>query len=201
MRFISKILAVFCVTAGTPSYAQDSDQSLPLMLGQIITVASNFCPRFTDDANGALMPIAQHTGLFSLLGTRFGGDGVTTFALPDLRGRTIIGDGQGPGLSSFAPGQAGGQESVTLSIAQMPLHKHIGNLIGSTGEPNSAIVKNGALPTFTTPQYSRAVPPSIAMAPGSVTTESAGGSQPVPLRDPFLALRYCIVTYGSYPSR
>lgn len=76
-------------------------------LGEIITVGFNFCPRGTLEADGRLLPISENTALFSLLGTMYGGDGRTTFALPDLRGRTIIGAGQGPGLPSYAIGQTG----------------------------------------------------------------------------------------------
>ncbi|MCC2615867.1 tail fiber protein [Aestuariibacter halophilus] len=94
------------------------------MLGGICTFAGNFAPRGYAFAHGQLMPINQYPALFSIFGTTYGGDGRTTFGLPDLRGRTAIGWGQGPGLQPYNLGQKGGQEAVTLSVAQLPTHGH-----------------------------------------------------------------------------
>ena len=93
-------------------------------LGQIILVPYNFAPRGWAFCNGQILPIAQNTALFSLLGTTYGGNGQTTFALPDLRGRVAISSGQGPGLSNYDLGQVGGTETETLTINQMPMHAH-----------------------------------------------------------------------------
>src|SRR6185503_17212020 len=93
-------------------------------LGMIIIVPYNFAPRGWAFCNGQILPIAQNTALFSLLGTTFGGNGQTTFALPDLRGRVPNSSGQGPGLSSYDLGQVGGVESETLTINQLPAHNH-----------------------------------------------------------------------------
>jgi microcystin-dependent protein len=93
-------------------------------IGQIMLVGFNYCPRGWAEANGALLPIAQNTALFSLLGTTYSGDGRTTFGLPDLRGRVPIGDGTGAGLSPYQLGQKGGVESVTLTSSQLPPHAH-----------------------------------------------------------------------------
>ncbi|MEW9798898.1 phage tail protein [Alteromonas sp. CYL-A6] len=94
------------------------------MLGGICGFAGNFAPRGYALANGQLLPISSNPSLFSLFGTIYGGDGRTTFALPDLRGRTAIGFGNGPGLSFYRQGQRGGQETVTLTVAQLPNHSH-----------------------------------------------------------------------------
>ena len=104
-------------------------------LGEILTVGFNFCPRGTLEADGRLLPISQNTALFSLLGTMYGGDGRTTFALPDLRGRTIIGEGQGPGLSSRRIGQRGGSEANNAAPAVV--HEGEGSTIGSTSTGNN----------------------------------------------------------------
>src|ERR1044071_8835547 len=93
-------------------------------LGQLLTVPYNFSPRGWAFCNGQILPIAQNTALFSLLGTTYGGNGQTTFALPDLRGRAAISSGQGPGLQSYDLGQVGGVENTTLNINQMPQHFH-----------------------------------------------------------------------------
>ena len=96
-------------------------------IGQITLFAGNFAPRGWAFCNGQLLSIAQNTALFSILGTTYGGNGQTTFALPDLRGRVPVHAGQGPGLSNYDLGQQGGAESVTLTTAQMPAHTHPAN--------------------------------------------------------------------------
>src|SRR5438132_6311276 len=93
-------------------------------LGMIILVPYNFAPRGWAFCNGQILPIAQNTALFSLIGIQFGGNGQTTFALPNLQSRVVIGAGQGPGLSNYDLGQAGGIEHVTLTTQQLPLHTH-----------------------------------------------------------------------------
>lgn len=96
-------------------------------IGEIIMFGGNFAPRGWAFCDGQLLPISQNTALFSILGTTYGGDGRTTFALPDLRGRVAIHPGRGPGLSDYRLGQKGGQERVTITIAEMPSHSHIAN--------------------------------------------------------------------------
>src|SRR5690606_34266597 len=102
------------------------------LLGQIIMVGFNFAPRGWAFCDGRLLPIAQNTALFSLLGTTYGGNGQTTFALPDLRGRCAVGMGQGPGLSQRVQGEMSGTENVTLIQTQMPAHTH--TLMASTAD-------------------------------------------------------------------
>src|SRR3954470_21278546 len=93
-------------------------------IGEIRLFPYNFAPRGWAFCSGQILPISQNTALFSLLGTTYGGNGQTTFALPDLRGRAAISSGQGPGLSSYTIGEVGGVESVTLNTQQMPQHQH-----------------------------------------------------------------------------
>src|SRR5262249_11757094 len=111
-------------------------------LGELMLTGYNFCPQGWAAANGQLLPINQNQALFSLLGTYFGGNGQTTFALPDLRGRTAIGVGQGPGLTDRVVGEQGGAETVTLSTAEMPAHTHAAfgsTLAGNTANPAAAL--------------------------------------------------------------
>lgn len=152
-------------------------------LGEIFMTGANFCPRGTANADGQLLPIAQNTALFSLFGTIYGGDGRSTFALPDLRGRSAVHVGQGPGLGNYSQGQRGGAETVTLTQAQLPAHSHEG--IGPAPQGGG----EGKIDADTG---------DIAV---DERTGSAGGSQPVNIRDPYLAIRYCVVMQGIYPSR
>ncbi len=167
-------------------------------IGQIIIVGFTFPPRGYAFCNGQILSIAQNTALFSLLGTTYGGNGQTTFALPNLQSRVPIHAGQGAGLSPYALGQVGGTESVTLTIQQMPSHNHLVNCHGedgNQGNPNPNILATtGAAP----PPYSNAAA-DATMAPNSISL--VGGSQPHDNLQPYLALNYCIALEGIFPSR
>jgi microcystin-dependent protein len=185
-------------------------------LGMIILVGFNFAPRGWAFCNGQLLPIAQNTALFSLLGTIYGGDGKTTFALPDLRSRVPVHFGQGPGLSLYDQGQSGGAETVTLTINQLPAHTHaiaLNNLAATANVRNAA--GNTQTPVLGVPAieaagvtatYSNA-PPNATMAPGAISVSGAatagttGAGQPVPIVQPYLTLNYCIALEGIFPSR
>jgi microcystin-dependent protein len=197
-------------------------------LGQIMLVPYNFAPRGWAFCNGQLLPIAQNTALFSLLGTTYGGDGRTTFALPDLRGRVPISSGQGPGLEDYDPGQTGGFESVTLTTGEMPAHTHLLNphthqapahthqVTALTDSASTGIPTNN-LPASASRGTNLYAPPSVnttTMAPaivqsgGALDTTQAqpliqpvGSSQPFDNRMPFLTLNYCIALEGIFPSR
>lgn len=168
-------------------------------LSMIVLFGCNFAPRGWAFCQGQILPIAQNTALFSLLGTTYGGNGQTTFALPDLRGRVPIGFGQGPGLSSYALGQQGGSESVTLLLNQMPAHTHAFMATaeaGDTADPTGAYPANtGALDK----EYKLAPVNKVAMNTAAVETK--GGSQPHTNLQPYLALNYCIALEGIFPSR
>jgi len=171
------------------------------MLGSICIVAYNFCPHGYADAAGQLLSIAQNTALFSLLGTQFGGNGQTTFALPDLRGRAPVGVGQRPGLSSIVEGQQAGSESVTLTTSQMPAHSHTAMLKASRGNGNTDSPINAVPAKLPRSNIYSSGTADSAMASGTVTLTSVGGGSPVSVRDPYLGLRYCIALQGIYPSR
>jgi len=196
--FLGAAGGLAAILAAAPAQGQST------FLGQIIETPYTFCPRDYAPAEGQILPISQNTALFSLLGTTYGGNGQTTFALPDLRGRVGIHTGQGPGLPNYDLGQLGGTETTTLLLTQLPSHNHVGNLIGSGTAPDSEKVKKSTPATFapgSASQYNRTVPPDVAMAAGSVTTEVAGGDQPFANRDPYLGMRFCIATAGIFPPR
>ncbi len=171
-------------------------------IGQIQPFGFNFAPRNWAMCNGQIMSIAQNTALFSLLGTTYGGNGQTTFALPNLQSRFPLHFGQGAGLSAYALGQQAGQESVTLTINQMPAHNH----------PATATLNaSSATKVGTTPAANLLGGASIyvggasdsVMAAGSVvpTVGINGGSQPFPTLPPYLAINWCICLFGIFPSR
>jgi len=169
-------------------------------LGQIMCAAFNFAPSGWIAAQGQLLAINQFTALFSLLGTQFGGDGVTNFALPDLRGRVMIGPGQGPGLSSYAQGQTGGSESVTLGIPQMPSHVHLYAPPASSADA-SLVSPSGAVPA-TKARTTLYAPSSVANISMAVSTTGAtGGNAPVATLPPYLAINCFIATSGVFPPR
>lgn len=163
-------------------------------IGEIRLFPYNFAPRGWAFCQGQLLSIAQNTALFSLLGTTYGGNGQTTFGLPDLRGRAALSSGQGPGLQPYTLGEQAGVESVTLNSNQMPGHSHPLNATSSeadAGRPaNTYLAAGGA--------YNEKAD-GTTLAPGAVG--SAGGSQPHENRPPVLVLNYCIALEGIYPSR
>jgi len=167
-------------------------------IGSIVLFCGNFAPKGWATRDGQLLSIAQSSALFSILGTTFGGDGRTTFALPDLRGRVPLHPGTGPGLSPYNLGQATGVESVTLLGPQMPAHNHSVSAPCSDGAPGvpspvGAVMAN----QDQTPFY--AASGTAAMAPATSTV--AGGSQPHENRQPLLAINFIIALEGIYPSR
>lgn len=173
-------------------------------IGEIRNFGFNFPPRGWLQCAGQLIAISQNTALFALLGTQYGGNGTTTFALPDLRGRAALGFGQGAGLSNYPIGTATGAESVTLLPAQLPAHTH-------PAAPATASVTGGKA-TSRTPQgnyFASAAPEQYGEAGDHGNTGNAvggsatatGGGQPHENRMPYLATNYCIATAGIFPSR
>lgn len=166
-------------------------------IAQIMMFGGNFAPRGWALCNGQLLPIAQNTALFSLLGTTFGGNGQTTFALPDLRGRVPIHPGQGPGLSSYDLGQQSGVENTTLTVNQMPAHSHTATLRASTQPANDTLptgnylADGGAYQTAT----------NTTMNANAVTGGIAGGSQPFSILQPYTCVNFIIALEGIFPSR
>lgn len=159
----------------------------------------NFAPRGWAFCSGQLLPIANYSALFSLLGTTYGGDGRTTFGLPDLRGRIPINPGNGPGLRNYTWGQRSGSEQVALTVGQLPPHNHSGSIKVSTAAPDddtpSASVSLGASEIYVDGS------PNQTIAAGSVDTTNTGNGQAINVSNPSLGVYYCIALQGIYPSR
>lgn len=163
-------------------------------LGQIIMFAGNFAPRGWAFCDGTLLSIAQNSALFSLLGTTYGGDGRTTFALPDLRGRVPVHPGQGPGLSNYTLGQQGGNETTTLTANNLPAHTHPLQAVSSGQSDDSPAGNVLAQADIYGPG-----PTNVTLAAGSVGP--AGESQPVANLQPYTCITAIIALEGVYPSR
>ncbi|NQD96545.1 phage tail protein [Pseudomonas sp. CrR25] len=199
-------------------------------IGEIRMVGFNFAPRGWAFCQGQLISIAQNTALFSLLGTLYGGNGQTTFGLPDLRGRGPVGMGQGPGLSTIEQGELSGTEQVTLLSTQMPAHNHLlqpatvpvavsGQVAipastdnASVASPADAVPATGSSGGRPFSLYNSAQSGSATLAPFDLTlngsgtvpnseTGVAGGNQPVPVRNPFIGINFVIAMEGIFPSR
>ena len=175
-------------------------------VGQIVLFAGNFEPRGWAFCDGRLLPISQNTALFSLLGTTYGGDGRSTFALPDLRGKVPVGAGQGPGLSDYMLGESAGEESVTLLQIEMPAHAHaLSNLQvncdNSSATSNSPVNTIPAVITNTSDSYSTTKNASMHTFQGNISSSVVGGSQPHNNNKPFVAVNYIIALQGIYPPR
>jgi microcystin-dependent protein len=165
-------------------------------IGEIRMFGGNFAPRGWAFCNGQLLAIAQNDALFALIGTTYGGDGQTTFALPDLRGRIPVHAGQGPGLSSYQLGQQAGTETVTLTQQQMPAHTHTAQ--AQSGAGNQAGPGGGVWASSAQNQFS-ANPPNAAMNAAAIG--SAGGSQPHENMAPYQVVSFIIALEGIFPSR
>lgn len=211
--------------AGLCAFQAPAQAGSEPFIGELSWVGANFCPQGWAEANGQLLSIAENTALFSLIGTYYGGDGESTFALPDLRGRSTVHAGTGPGLSTIQQGEVSGAEQHTLTAAQMPSHSHTATTTVADLEVTSTLYGSAAAGNATSPagaalattkkssQVYASGTPDQAMASGSVQTTitggtaattvqaTTGGTSPVPVRDPYLGLKACIALEGIYPSR
>ena len=171
-------------------------------IGEIRMFGGNFAPRTWALCEGQLLPISQNTALFSIIGTIYGGDGRTTFALPDLRGRVPIGPGTGPGLSTYREGQRSGSENVTLNTLQIPAHNHTGSLqVGAEGKGVTAVdTAAGNYLGNATGTY-RTAAGSAGSSINGVSTGNTGGNQPHTNMQPYIAVNYIICLQGVFPSR
>jgi microcystin-dependent protein len=169
-------------------------------IGEIRMVGFNYAPSGWANADGQLMPIQQNPTLYALYSTIYGGDGRTTFALPDLRGRVPIHTGQGPGQPSYPIGSYGGVASVTLATAQMPTHDHTITVKGSDGRVDSKTPLNSCLAVQGSNFYTSAAPDQN-MHTGVGACANAGGSNAHENRQPYLAIRFCVSLTGIWPSR
>lgn len=170
-------------------------------IGEIRMVGFNYAPRGWALCDGQLLSIAANSALFALLGTTYGGDGRTTFALPDLRGRVAVHQGQGPGLTPYAIGQRAGFESVTLLTTQIPAHTHA--LAGFNGTPTTSNPAGALIASAQTTDgnavNSFAPSANAALSPASVG--ASGGSQPHTNIQPYLCVNFVIALVGIFPAR
>ncbi|MGP8307899.1 phage tail protein [Vibrio sp. YIC-376] len=217
----ASLLPSFMFSSNALACSGDGEQ----LLGSMCVFAGNFAPRGYSLAHGQLLSISQYTALFSILGTTYGGDGRTTFGLPDTRGRAVIGWGNGPGLSNYQIGARGGSETVTLSELQLPSHSHLASTIISGDIDIDGVInlhafndksntRSPAGSSLAESKYSTEAP-NIMMSPDSVsfslvaannlnastTVSSAGGSQSHENRMPYIAISWVIALQGIYPSR
>lgn len=169
-------------------------------VGEIRTFGFNFAPRSWALCNGQILPISQNTALFSLLGTQYGGNGTTNFALPDIQGRAVLSQGQGPGLTDRSMGEMSGSENITLLTSGMPNHTHSLSALPDLGEESDPTGKalaraqgiNAYTPTNTSGTSALAAT-SLSSFPGS--------NQPHNNMQPYLALNFCIALQGVFPAR
>jgi microcystin-dependent protein len=167
------------------------------LLGQISMFAGNFAPRGWALCDGQLLLIDQNQRLFSILGTTYGGDGRTTFALPDLRGRAPIHEGQGTSLSDKRLGQRGGAEQVILQVSNLPSHTHSLNASTATGTSNAPTGNVHADTSVFDKEY--ATTANTAMSGTAIG--NTGGNIPVSIVQPYLTINYIIALQGVFPSR
>jgi microcystin-dependent protein len=195
-------------------------------VGQIMQVGFNFAPVNWAIAAGQTIAINQNQALFALIGTTFGGNGQTTFQLPNLQSRVAIGVGQGPSLSTYVWGQTGGAEQVTLNVTQMPMHTHVATLTPPTGAlqaltetaanlltstpaagsklSNTVDSSAGGLPQIYAPATATGAAVNLGgmtLSGGAVTNAQTGGNLPTPILPPYLAILSIIALVGIFPSR
>jgi len=159
----------------------------------------NFAPRGWAWCDGQLLPLSQNTALFSLLGTTYGGNGKSNFALPNMQGNVPMHPGQGPGLSLYDLGQTGGSETVTLLESEIPAHSHVFNCSGAPADAQQPTNNSPARITGALPYAAPAGAPLVSMAAEAVAP--AGGDQPHNNMMPYLTFYFCIALQGVFPPR
>jgi microcystin-dependent protein len=177
-------------------------------LGFILQFGGNFNPRGFALCAGQLLPLSQNTALFSLLGTFYGGNGTSNFALPDLRGRTPIGQGQSPGTSLYDIGEQIGSETLTMLSSNMPIHTHLVSAIALSGDqttPATFILgegpKSGSGPTSKSSNFYTTSAPNTALNAQSLSLNTGGAGVPMPIMQPFLVITHLIALTGIFPAR
>ena len=196
MRGIRTAAACVFTLMALPGSARNAAAQDPF-IGEIRFVAFTFAPRGWAECNGQILPIASNTALFSLLGTTYGGNGQTTFALPDLRSRMPMHAGQGAGLTNREQGESAGAQAATLTVGQLPAHSH--DLQGTNTEAN-ANSPSGSLPaTKQRVALYASGPVDVTMSPLAIA--QTGSSQPHSIMPPYLVMKCIIATEGIFPSR
>lgn len=170
-------------------------------IGQLMPMANTYCPKGSMPANGQILSVQSYTALFALLGATYGGNGITTFALPDLRGRAAVHEGQGPGLSPMERGQKLGQDQIQLNPSNMPAHSHALTFSASTSAATHSAPASGRqlAQAQNAGIYADAGGTAVTLAAGS--TGVVGSSVPLDIRNPSVVVIWCIVHTGVYPSR
>lgn len=185
---LQKLVLIVFLFSSISSFSQEG------FIGEVRMFAGNFAPRGWAFCDGQLLAISNNTALFSILGTTYGGDGRTTFALPDLRGRVAVGVGQGPGLTNRRQGERYGAETSTLTVANLPAHNHSINL--KTGDGGSNLSSKSILPIETNTSKL-----SYSSSTNNEIVNNNGGNQSFSITQPSIAIRYIICLQGIYPSR
>ena len=179
-------------------------------IGIVKLFAGSFAPRDWALCNGQLLSISNYPAVFSILGTTYGGDGINTFALPDLRGRVPLGAGKGPVTSNYVAGQMSGTENVNLNVANLPAHSHAAQVLVSSGNATDATPGRGASiaapgtlngRNFTATLGFNSTAPDTALNPASATSASVGSGTAVNILQPYLAMNYIICLNGLFPTR
>jgi microcystin-dependent protein len=200
-KLISKMattcaMALLSLSIFTPKQAHAQTEPF---IGQMTLFAGSYCPRSWAMADGQILAISSNQALFSLLGTIYGGDGRTTFALPDLRGRVPVHMGTGPGLSPVPQGQKFGREIVSLDSSNLPSHSHTVNAtdaIGNKKGPGTDLLAKSSLPEDSIYHDG---PANKEMHPSMIS--NTGSNEAFGIRNPSLGLRWCVSLQGVYPSR
>ena len=186
------LLLIFILSVNFKLYSQNQ------YVGEIRMFAGNFAPTGWALCNGQVLPIAQNTALFSLLGTMYGGNGTSNFALPDLRGRAPVFFGMGTGLSYKDIGQQGGSETTNLTVAQLPAHSHVVSAVTFNANQSSPTGNFPATTKLLDKEYSDIVPNTTY---NNTMLNSTGGNQPINNLQPYLTVNFIIALQGVYPPR
>ncbi len=200
---IKYILIALAFLFAKPTFAQ-----VDPYIGEIRAFGFNFAPQGWMICQGQLLPIAQNTALFSILGTTYGGNGQTSFALPDLRDKLVVGAGQGPAMSSYVLGQTGGATSVTINANQMPAHNHsatvkVSTAAATTSTPTatSAIAVAKQVVNTTDRTVLKYDTTTTNTAIGTMKTSNSGSGSAINITQPVTSTIYCIAVQGVYPPR
>lgn len=194
---LSGALAAAALAVGLTA-TPDSASAQPMYLGEIFAVGFNFCPRTSAALDGQILPISQNQALFSLLGTMYGGDGRTSFALPDMRGRVAFGHGQGAGLSNHNQGAKSGGTQTSVTISQMASHNHAIGSVNQTGDKGGPASDFFAKSSDGAKLYHNG--PADALFDPTMM-QHTGGAQALNITQPYLAVNWCIIISGLFPSR
>ncbi len=194
---ISCATALAAVLLATTVVGNADAQGSPY-IGQIKTFGFDYCPRGWVRADGQILSISQETALFSLYSTLYGGDGYSTFAVPNLIQRFALGQGQGPGLSAWSMGDMWGAQQHTLTVSQMPAHRH--DFVATTTQATEVNPTGRTVGSFVS-AAAYAVAGSSNVPMNSDSIDYAGGSNPIEIQDPYLALNFCVNLDGVYPPR